>query len=146
MQHAWLAVSCSWQSVGCRRARETQSLDALGPRPLEPEPSAKLPGICWEQGPGSLELEIGACSLIGPCPLAPGAWSCCHLPPLSPRLFQMYDYSLDMWSLGCMLASMIFRKEPFFHGHDNYDQVSRGPRPLPPPKSRLLQRRTQRQA
>lgn len=37
---------------------------------------------------------------------------------------QMYDYSLDMWSLGCMLASMIFRKEPFFHGHDNYDQVS----------------------
>ena len=35
----------------------------------------------------------------------------------------MYDYSLDMWSLGCMLASMIFRKEPFFHGHDNYDQV-----------------------
>ena len=38
-------------------------------------------------------------------------------------LVQMYDYSLDMWSLGCMLASMIFRKEPFFHGHDNYDQV-----------------------
>lgn len=28
-----------------------------------------------------------------------------------------------MWSLGCMFASMIFRKEPFFHGHDNYDQV-----------------------
>lgn len=38
---------------------------------------------------------------------------------------QMYDYSLDMWSLGCMLASMIFRKEPFFHGHDNYDQLVR---------------------
>ncbi|VDK57773.1 unnamed protein product [Gongylonema pulchrum] len=37
--------------------------------------------------------------------------------------YQCYDYSLDMWSLGCMLASMIFRKEPFFHGHDNYDQV-----------------------
>lgn len=37
----------------------------------------------------------------------------------------MYDYSLDMWSLGCMLASMIFRKEPFFHGHDNYDQVNK---------------------
>lgn len=34
-----------------------------------------------------------------------------------------YDYSLDMWSLGCMFASMIFRKEPFFHGHDNYDQL-----------------------
>lgn len=40
-------------------------------------------------------------------------------------VLQMYDYSLDMWSLGCMFASMIFRKEPFFHGHDNYDQVSR---------------------
>lgn len=39
--------------------------------------------------------------------------------------FQFYDYSLDMWSLGCMLASMIFRKEPFFHGHDNYDQLVR---------------------
>jgi len=39
--------------------------------------------------------------------------------------YQLYDYSLDMWSLGCMLASMIFRKEPFFHGHDNYDQLVR---------------------
>lgn len=37
--------------------------------------------------------------------------------------FQEYDYSLDLWSLGCMFASMIFRKEPFFHGHDNYDQL-----------------------
>ncbi|KAJ2847372.1 Casein kinase II subunit alpha [Coemansia brasiliensis] len=34
-----------------------------------------------------------------------------------------YDYSLDMWSLGCMFGSMIFRKEPFFHGHDNPDQL-----------------------
>ncbi len=33
------------------------------------------------------------------------------------------DYALDMWSLGCMFAGMIFRKEPFFHGHDNYDQL-----------------------
>ncbi|ORZ11118.1 kinase-like domain-containing protein [Absidia repens] len=37
--------------------------------------------------------------------------------------FQAYDYSLDLWSLGCMFAGMIFRKEPFFHGHDNYDQL-----------------------
>ncbi|XP_022751219.1 casein kinase II subunit alpha-like isoform X2 [Durio zibethinus] len=36
---------------------------------------------------------------------------------------QDYDYSLDMWSLGCMLAGMIFRKEPFFYGHDNHDQL-----------------------
>lgn len=25
-----------------------------------------------------------------------------------------------------MLASMIFLKEPFFHGQDNYDQVKNG--------------------
>lgn len=37
--------------------------------------------------------------------------------------FQEYDYSLDLWSFGCMLAGLIFRKEPFFHGHDNYDQL-----------------------
>ncbi|KAJ1435189.1 kinase-like domain-containing protein [Ochromonadaceae sp. CCMP2298] len=38
---------------------------------------------------------------------------------------QEYDYSLDMWSLGCMLAGIIFMKEPFFHGSDNYDQLIR---------------------
>jgi casein kinase II subunit alpha len=37
--------------------------------------------------------------------------------------FQEYDYSLDMWSLGAMFASMIFRKEPFFHGISNSDQL-----------------------
>lgn len=36
---------------------------------------------------------------------------------------QLYDYSLDMWSLGCMLAGMVFQKEPFFQGQDNYDQL-----------------------
>ena len=35
----------------------------------------------------------------------------------------MYDYSLDMWSLGCMFAGMTFQKEPFFHGRDNHDQL-----------------------
>ena len=34
--------------------------------------------------------------------------------------FQEYDYALDLWSLGCMFAGMIFKKEPFFHGHDNF--------------------------
>ena len=55
-------------------------------------------------------------------------YSTCIFFILGPELlvdYQMYDYSLDMWSLGCMLASMIFRKEPFFHGHDNYDQLVR---------------------
>lgn len=37
--------------------------------------------------------------------------------------FQEYDYSLDMWSLGAMYAAMIFRKEPFFHGSSNADQL-----------------------
>nr|QKY15034.1 casein kinase Ii subunit alpha-4 (CKA4) [Polytomella parva] len=36
---------------------------------------------------------------------------------------QDYDYSLDMWSLGCMFAGMIFKKDPFFCGSDNYDQL-----------------------
>ncbi|KAG6525823.1 hypothetical protein ZIOFF_015794 [Zingiber officinale] len=36
---------------------------------------------------------------------------------------QDYDYSLDMWSLGCMFTGMIFRKEPFFYGRDNHDQL-----------------------
>ncbi|GJM96720.1 hypothetical protein PR202_ga13582 [Eleusine coracana subsp. coracana] len=34
-----------------------------------------------------------------------------------------YDYSLDLWSLGCMFAAMIFRVDPFFSGQDNYDQL-----------------------
>ncbi|OBZ73748.1 Casein kinase II subunit alpha [Grifola frondosa] len=37
--------------------------------------------------------------------------------------FKHYDYSLDMWSVGCILASMIFRKEHFFRGRDNEDQL-----------------------
>lgn len=31
-----------------------------------------------------------------------------------------YDYQLDIWSLGCMLAGMVF-KDPFFKGTDNDD-------------------------
>jgi len=37
--------------------------------------------------------------------------------------YQMYNYSLDIWSLGCMHASMIFRKVPFFHGRDDDNQL-----------------------
>jgi casein kinase II subunit alpha len=39
--------------------------------------------------------------------------------------FRGYDYSLDMWSLGAMFAAMIFRKEPFFHGVSNADELVR---------------------
>ena len=38
---------------------------------------------------------------------------------------QDYDYSLDIWSVGCMLAAIIFRKEPFFYGSDNRNQLVR---------------------
>ena len=44
----------------------------------------------------------------------------------SPELlvnFPFYDYSLDMWSLGAIFAGVIFKKTPFLHGHDNYDQL-----------------------
>lgn len=37
--------------------------------------------------------------------------------------FQYYDYSLDLWSFGAMFASIIFKKEPFFHGNSNTDQL-----------------------
>jgi len=39
--------------------------------------------------------------------------------------YSYYDYSLDIWSFGCVFASMLFRKEPFFHGNDNHDQLLR---------------------
>merc|ERR1712176_854326 len=37
----------------------------------------------------------------------------------------LYDYSLDTWSLGCVLAGMTFKKEPFFCGADNDDQLAK---------------------
>lgn len=36
-----------------------------------------------------------------------------------------YDYSLDMWSFGCMFAGMIFRIQTMFRGTDNNDQLVR---------------------
>lgn len=39
--------------------------------------------------------------------------------------YQYYDYSLDIWSLGTTMAGMIFMKEPFFHGSDNYNQLEK---------------------
>lgn len=37
--------------------------------------------------------------------------------------YRKYDYTLDMWSLGCMLGGILFQKEPLFHGRDNNDQL-----------------------
>mmetsp|Transcript_29487 Transcript_29487/g.62627 ORF Transcript_29487/g.62627 Transcript_29487/m.62627 type:complete len:365 (-) Transcript_29487:331-1425(-) len=46
----------------------------------------------------------------------------------SPELligFTRYDYAIDMWSVGCILAGLLFRKEPFFRGKDNEDQLGK---------------------
>ncbi|PJF19430.1 CMGC/CK2 protein kinase [Paramicrosporidium saccamoebae] len=43
-------------------------------------------------------------------------------PELLVDLFE-YDYSLDMWSLGCMFGGMIFMMDTLFHGRDNNDQL-----------------------
>lgn len=37
--------------------------------------------------------------------------------------YRYYDYSLDLWSYGAMLAAMVFKREPFFHGRSNTDQL-----------------------
>ncbi|KAH8672834.1 casein kinase II, alpha chain [Tricladium varicosporioides] len=49
----------------------------------------------------------------------------CHKAPELLLYCQEYDTSVDMWSLGVMFASMIFRKEPFFHGNSNSDLLVR---------------------
>jgi len=39
--------------------------------------------------------------------------------------YEYYDYSIDIWALGCVFAGIIFRKEPFFHGSDMEDQLDK---------------------
>jgi casein kinase II subunit alpha len=34
-----------------------------------------------------------------------------------------YDCSVDMWGVGAALASLTFRREPFFHGASGTDQL-----------------------
>jgi casein kinase II subunit alpha len=34
---------------------------------------------------------------------------------------KLYHYSLDIWSLGCTLAGMLFKIDTFFKGSDNFD-------------------------
>ena len=36
---------------------------------------------------------------------------------------KLYHYSLDMWSLGCTMAGMLFKMDPVFKGKDNEDQL-----------------------
>mmetsp|Transcript_8393 Transcript_8393/g.20924 ORF Transcript_8393/g.20924 Transcript_8393/m.20924 type:complete len:390 (-) Transcript_8393:266-1435(-) len=34
-----------------------------------------------------------------------------------------YDYSLDVWGVGCMLAALLFKRPVFFRGEDEFDQL-----------------------
>ena len=46
----------------------------------------------------------------------------------SPELligYAYYDYAIDMWSVGCIFAGLLFRREPFFRGKDNEDQLGK---------------------
>jgi len=46
----------------------------------------------------------------------------------SPELlvgYEYYDYALDMWGVGCILAGLLLRREPFFRGRDNVDQLAK---------------------
>lgn len=36
---------------------------------------------------------------------------------------KLYHYSLDIWSLGCTMAGMLFKIDTFFKGSDNFDQL-----------------------
>lgn len=35
----------------------------------------------------------------------------------------LYDFSIDVWSFGCLFAGVILRKNPFFGGRDLVDQL-----------------------
>ena len=37
--------------------------------------------------------------------------------------FGYYDYAIDLWGVGCILAGLLFRTEPFFRGKNNVDQL-----------------------
>lgn len=37
--------------------------------------------------------------------------------------YPYYDYSIDIWALGCVLAELIFQRRPFFAGKSNPDQL-----------------------
>ncbi|KAI5192780.1 casein kinase II subunit alpha [Nematocida minor] len=39
--------------------------------------------------------------------------------------FKYYDYSLDIWSAGCILGEMLFNRTPLFSGTSNEDQLEK---------------------
>ena len=47
-------------------------------------------------------------------------------PDWGPELLvedKKYNYSLDMWAVGCTLAGFLFKIDTFFKGSDNNDQL-----------------------
>lgn len=39
--------------------------------------------------------------------------------------YMEYDYAIDMWSLGCLFAGILFQRDYFFKGDDLFDQLVR---------------------
>lgn len=35
--------------------------------------------------------------------------------------YTYYDYSVDIWGFGCVLAGIVFYRDAFFMGKDNFD-------------------------
>jgi casein kinase II subunit alpha len=47
----------------------------------------------------------------------------------SPELligYEYYDYAIDMWGVGCILAGLLLRREPMFRGYVQYDNLLLG--------------------
>lgn len=38
--------------------------------------------------------------------------------------YPFYDYAIDIWSFGCILAELVFKKTPFFYGRRSGPQIS----------------------
>lgn len=43
---------------------------------------------------------------------------------LKKHRYLFYDYAVDIWSAGCLIAGLIFDSEPFLCGDDAIDQIS----------------------
>eukprot|EP01017_Pseudomicrothorax_dubius_P029632 TRINITY_DN3619_c0_g1_i1.p1 TRINITY_DN3619_c0_g1~~TRINITY_DN3619_c0_g1_i1.p1 ORF type:complete len:346 (+),score=101.08 TRINITY_DN3619_c0_g1_i1:66-1103(+) len=39
--------------------------------------------------------------------------------------YTFYDYAIDIWGAGAVLAGIVFMREPFFQGNDNVDQLEK---------------------
>lgn len=49
-----------------------------------------------------------------------------HFKPIELLVdYQVYDYSIDIWSFGVTMAGIIFKRTPFFRGRDDMDMISK---------------------